>query len=269
VASLDRTKELRLRGVALITIVLGVELDVFGLMYERLASFMIENLDVRIACTILEAGCGSGQLTLPFVRKLEQIKKDFRYIAYDLFAGPYEGDLRDFNRMVREERLQRFIMTIKGRVQSMGIIEDGSVDLIISNELFPDLNRTSLGKTLHEFYRILKPNGQMAHGALNPVSENESQALLIESNAYSRETTQPRPEWFSPYSDEVAVLMHQAGFKNIIVKYFETKVKLDYGKATEQLKKWNIDPAFIEKRGDDIKRFGLELPMEHVTFCKK
>ena len=230
---------------------------------------MIDNLDVGKTCTILEAGCGSGQLTLPFVRKLEQIKKDFRYVAYDSFDGPYEGDLRDFNRMIREERLQRFIMTTKGRVENMEMIEDQSVDLIISNELFPDLNRTSLGETLQEFYRILKPNGQMAHGELSPISENERQTLLIESNAYSLETTQPRPEWFSPCSDEIAALMHKTGFKNIIVKYFETKVKMNYERAIEQLKKWKIDPAFIERRRDDIKRFGLELPIEHVIFCKK
>lgn len=248
---------------------LGVELDMFRLMYERLASFMIDNLDVGKAHTILEAGCGIGQLTLPFVRKLEQIKKDFRYVAYDFFAGPYEGDLRDFNRMVREERLQRLIMAIQGKVESMGMIEDESVDLIISNELFPDLDRTSLATTLQELYRILKPNGQMAHGELSPISENERQTLLIESNAYSLETTQPRPEWFSPCSDEVAALMHKTGFKNIIVKYFETKVKMNYERALEQLKKWKIDPVFIERRRDDIKRFGLELPMEHIIFCKK
>jgi len=244
-------------------------LDMFRLMYARLASFMIDNLDVGKAYTILEAGCGIGQLTLPFVRKLEQIKKDFRYDAYDFFAGPYEGDLRDFNRMVREERLQRLIKAIEGKVESMGMIEDESVDLIISNELFPDLDRTSLAKTLQELYRILKPNGQMAHGELSPISENERQTLLIESNAYSLETTQPRPEWFSPCSDEVAALMHKTGFKNIIVKYFETKVKMNYERALEQLKKWKIDPVFIERRRDDIKRFGLELPMEHVIFCKK
>jgi ubiquinone/menaquinone biosynthesis C-methylase UbiE len=230
---------------------------------------MIDNLDVGKAHTILEAGCGIGQLTLPFVRKLEQIKKDFRYVAYDFFAGPYEGDLRDFNRMVREERLQRLIMAIQGKVESMGMIEDESVDLIISNELFPDLDRTSLATTLQELYRILKPNGQMAHGELSPISENERQTLLIESNAYSLETTQPRPEWFSPCSDEVAALMHKTGFKNIIVKYFETKVKMNYERALEQLKKWKIDPVFIERRRDDIKRFGLELPMEHIIFCKK
>jgi hypothetical protein len=34
-------------------------------------------------------------------------------------------------------------MVIQDKVESMELIEDESVDLIISNELFPDLNRSS------------------------------------------------------------------------------------------------------------------------------
>jgi ubiquinone/menaquinone biosynthesis C-methylase UbiE len=238
-------------------------------MYERLAGFMIDNLDLQKTDAVLEAGCGAGQLTLPFVKKLGQISRDFRYVAYDSFTGPYEDDLKDFNRMVREERLQKLITVIQGKVESMGMMEDESIDLIVSNELFPDLNRNSLGKTLREFYRILRPNGQMAHGELNPISENESQALLIEANAYSSETTQPPPEWFSPCSDEVSALMHKTGFKNIMVKYFETKVRMNYAEAMKQLRKWKIDPAFIDQREDDIKRLGLEFPIEHIIFCMK
>jgi ubiquinone/menaquinone biosynthesis C-methylase UbiE len=238
-------------------------------MYERLVGFMIDNLDLQKTNIVLEAGCGAGQLTVPFVKKLGQINRDFRYVAYDAFAGPYKDDLKDFKRMVREERLQKLVTVIQGKVESIEMMEDESVDLIVSNELFPDLNRNSLGKTLREFHRILRLNGQMAHGELNPISENESQALLIEANAYSSETTQPPPEWFSPCSDEVSALMHKTGFKNIMVKYFETKVRMNYAEAMKQLRKWKIDPVFIDQRGDDIKRLGLVFPIEHVIFCKK
>jgi ubiquinone/menaquinone biosynthesis C-methylase UbiE len=240
----------------------------FKSMYERLVGFMIDNLDLQKTNTVLEAGCGAGQLTLPFVKKLAQISEGFRYVAYDAFGGPYEDDLKDFSRMVREEGLQKLVTVIQGKVESMEMMEDESIDLIVSNELFPDLNRNSLGKTLREFHRILKPNGQMAHGELNPIPENESQALLIEANAYSSETKQP-PEWFSPCSDEVSALMHKSGFKNIMVKYFETEVRMNYVEAMKQLRKWKIDPVFIDRRGDDIKRLGLEFPIEHVIFCSK
>jgi len=239
------------------------------LMYERLAEFMIENLDLTRVSAILEAGCGSGQLTLPFLNKIKKIKENFRYIAFDISAGPYEGDLEILTEKVQKERLKKLIVPIKGDVRNMKAIEDESIDLIISNELFCELNRDSLEKTLKEFYRILRQDGQMAHGELNPIPENDAQRLVIEANAYSLETMQPKPEWFSPFSDEVAALMHKIGFKNIRVKYFETNVKMDYETAIKKLKEWKTDPAFIQRRLNDIKRHGLEYPMEHVIFCEK
>jgi len=170
---------------------------------------------------------------------------------------------------VRKEKQKKFIVPIKGDVRNMKAIEDESVDIIISNELFCELNRDGLEKTLREFYRILRPNGQMVHGELNPIAENDAQRLVIEANAYSRETMQPKPEWFSPFSDEVAALMHKIGFKNIRVKYLETHVKMDCETAIKKLKEWKTDPAFIQRRLNDIKRYGLEYPMEHVIFCRK
>ena len=239
------------------------------LMYERLAEFMIENLDLTRVSAILEAGCGSGQLTLPFLNKIKKIKENFRYIAFDISAGPYEGDLEILTEKVQKERLKKLIVPIKGDVRNMKAIEDESIDLIISNELFCELNRDSLEKTLKEFYRILRQDGQMAHGELNPIPENDAQRLVIEANAYSLETMQPKPEWFSPFSDEVAALMHKIGFKNTRVKYFETKVKMDYEAAIKKLNEWKTDPAFIQRCLSDIKRYGLEYPMEHVIFCEK
>jgi hypothetical protein len=63
--------------------------------------------------------------------------------------------------------------------------------------------------------------------------------------------------------------MHKTGFKNIEVKYFETNVKMGFSEAIEKLREWKIDPAYIEKHLNDLKRYGLEYPMEHVIFCEK
>jgi ubiquinone/menaquinone biosynthesis C-methylase UbiE len=234
-----------------------------------LADFIIENLDFERISVILEAGCGSGQLTIPFVRKVNEIKENFKVIAFDISSGPYEGDLDVLKERIEKEKLDKFVVTVKGDVRDMKAIEDERIDLIISNELFCDLDRKGLESVLMEFYRILKPNRQMAHGELNPTAENEAQKLLIEANAYSLETLQTKPEWFSPFSDEVAALMHKIGFKNIKVEYFETHVKMNFNKAIEKLKEWKTDPAFIERRLNDLKRYGIEFPMEHVIFCEK
>jgi len=239
------------------------------LMYERLAEFFINNLDLRSTFVVLEAGCGRGQLTIPFAKKLNKIKEKFKIIAFDISAGPYEGNLEILKERMKKEKLDKFIAVVKGDVRDMEAIEDESIDLIISNELFCDLDRKGLESALMEFYRILRPNRQMAHGELNPAAENEAQKLLIEANAYSLETLQPKPEWFSPFSDEVAVLMHKIGFKNIKVEYFETNVKMNFNKAIEKLKEWKTDPAFIERRLNDLKRYSMEFPIEHVIFCGK
>jgi len=54
-------------------------------MYERLAAFLVENLDFDNVSTILEAGCGSGLLTLPFARKIMQRQRMENRQAYFFF----------------------------------------------------------------------------------------------------------------------------------------------------------------------------------------
>ena len=142
-------------------------------MYDRLADFLVENLDLIRASVILEAGCGSGQLTLPFAEKVVKIKQKCKIIAFDISSGPYMGRLDLLKEKVRERRLERVVTAIEGDVRNMEAIDEESVDLIISNELFCDLDRQGLGMALKEFFRILKADGQMAHGMLSPVPENE------------------------------------------------------------------------------------------------
>lgn len=230
---------------------------------------MVKNIDFREVSVILEAGCGSGQLTIPFAKKVMAILEEFKIIAFDVSIGPYRGALKVLREQIKREGLEKFVIPLKGDVRNMKTMDKKSVDLIISNELLCDLNRKRLEKTLKEFYRVLKPNGQMAHGEFNPVAENAAQKLLIEADSYSMETLTRRYEWFSPFSDEVAALMHKIGFKDITVKYFETNVHLPFNDAVKQLEEWKVSPTFIEKRMKELKKYGLEFPMEHIIFCKK
>jgi ubiquinone/menaquinone biosynthesis C-methylase UbiE len=238
-------------------------------MYERLADFLFKSINFHRVSVILEAGCGSGQLTIPFAKKVMVILEEFEIIAFDVSTGPYKGTLKMLKERLKKEGLEKFVIPLEGDVRNMKAIDKESVDLIISNELFCDLDREGLERALKEFYRILKHNGQMAHGELNPVPENNAQKLLMEADSYSMETLTPKYEWFSPFSDEVAAIMHKIGFKDITVKYFETNVRLPFNEAIKQLKEWNINPTFIEKRMEELKKHGLELPIEHVIFCKK
>jgi len=237
-------------------------------MYKRLAGFLAENLDLERISTIIEVGRGRGQFTIPFAKEIMKTQKNFKIVAYDSSSGPYEGDLDILKRRIRKERLESFVTTVEGDVRNMKEMDDESFDLIVSNELLCDLDRGGLERALQEFHRILKSNGQMAHGELSPVPENEAQKLLIEANAW-QENLRSKPEWFSPYSDEVAALMHKISFKNVRVKYFETNVKMSCNEAINRLKRWKTDKTFIQNHLSDLKKNGLQLPLEHVIFCEK
>jgi ubiquinone/menaquinone biosynthesis C-methylase UbiE len=239
-------------------------------MYERLAVFLVDNLDFGNLSTILEVGCGSGQLTVPFVRKVTLIKPSFRVIALDLSTGPYGGHMDVLKSRLREERLERLVTPVNADARNMDAIAGDSVDLLVSNETLCEFDRIGLDMALREFHRVLKPGGQMVHGELIQAFENDAQRLMIEANLHSLETSLPKPEWVSPFSDEVAAFLHRIGFRDIVVRYFETNVKFRrLNMALRKLKQWHIDPMFIREHFQDIKRYGLEYPMEHLIFCRK
>ena len=129
------------------------------LMYERLAEFMIENLDLTKVSVILEAGCGSGQLTLPLFSKIKKIKENFKYVAFDISAGPYEGDLEILKERIQKERQKKLIVPIKGDVRNMKAIEDESIDLIISNELFHPKRGLEIREIICKPRTMMGPSG--------------------------------------------------------------------------------------------------------------
>ena len=265
-----RSGRRKISGVSMQSIGL-VELEkAVKMMYERLAVFLVENLNLKKVSTILEAGCGSGQLTIPFVRTVMRVKSNFRVIALDLSVGPYKGHLDNLKSRIREEKLDELVTPVNVDVRNMDAIANESVDLVVSNETLCELDRNGLEMALREFYRVLRPDTQMVHGELIQAFEDDAQRLVIEANLHSLETSLPRPEWVSPFSDEVAALLHKIGFRDITVKYFETNVKFrGFDAALRKLEEWHIDPVFVKEHLQDIRRYGLEYPMEHLIFCRK
>ena len=239
-------------------------------MYERLAVFLVENLDLKQVSTILEAGCGSGQLTMPFVREVMRIKPNFRVIALDLSEGLYKGHLDILKTRLQKEKFEELVTPVNADVRNIGVIANESVDLVVSNETLCELDRNGLEMALREFHSVLKSGGQMVHGELIQAFENDAQRLVIEANLHSLETSLPKPEWVSPFSDEVAALLHKIGFRDITVKYFETNVKFrGFNSALRKLEEWHIDRVFVKEHLQEIRKYGLEYPMEHLIFCRK
>jgi len=237
-------------------------------MRDKLIDFILENLDIKFS-VILEASCGEGQLTIPFIKKIMEHIDNFSIIAYDLSTGPYSKSLGILKKKIEKEGFQDLVTIIQGDVRNMEVIEDETIDFIFSNDLFCDLNRIGLEKTLNEFYRILKHKGQMAHAEYAPFPENFAQKLFIDADIHSLDTSEPKPDWFSPTSDEIAVLMHKIGFKDITIKYFQTGIHINFEEALKAFKEWTVDPKFIERHKEDLRKFGIETPIEHVVFCSK
>ncbi|MFQ6124463.1 MAG: methyltransferase domain-containing protein [Candidatus Heimdallarchaeota archaeon] len=236
-------------------------------MYNRLVDFMLEKIDLNRVSTVLEAGCGSGRLTIPLA---ERGGEKWVVIAYDLFMGSYKKSLEILRETIQKKDLDHIVKIIIGDVRNMKGIKNETVDLIVSNELFCDLDLHGLETTLLEFYRILRFKGQMVHAELVSIPENKAQEFFIKADySYSLETMTLQPEWFSPSADEVATLLHKTGFTKINVNYFETNLKLNFNAALKRLKEWNVDPSFTTTYEKELRRYGLEFPMEHVISCEK
>jgi hypothetical protein len=62
--------------------------------------------------------------------------------------------------------------------------------------------------------------------------------------------------------------MHKIGFNDITVKYFETGIKMGYKEAVAYLKRW-VKQDFIKTHQKQLRKHGIEFPIEHVIFCKK
>ena len=228
----------------------------FEKYYSRLAQFMVDLVDIQDNPVILEAGSGSGALTVPLLSLLNPYSV---YICYDLYAGVYEKSLQAIKK--------RADTIVVGDVRNMSF-HSNTVDAIISNELLCELARSDTKKAVTEFYRILKQGGIFIHGDLSPYPENRAQQLVILADKYSAEPVFPK-EWFSPPADELAGMLHQIGVSSIGVSYFEESLTFEGETAFEQVQSWVTKPEFFEKYGDDLKEYGLEYPMEQVVYCQK
>lgn len=181
-------------------------------------------------------------------------------MCYDLYAGTYKKYLQEI-----QKRLN--LPLIVGDVRSMSF-HDESVGTILSNELLCELTREDARKAVNEFYRVIEKGGTFVHGVLSPYPENRAQELVIIADAYSAEPIFPR-EWFSPPADELAGMLHEAGFSHIHVHYFEEVLTFKGEAAFDRIEKWVTKPEFLEKYSKEVEEYGLEYPMEQVIWAQK
>ncbi len=222
--------------------------------YDRLADHFVREIGSEGVRTILEAGCGRGELTMPLLRKLPI---STRMIAVDSSKGPYAGWLNELAARLRRRGLEKRVSVVESDVRRLAEVDEESVDVIVSNELVCDLPRKAqLEKALREFYRVLRPGGIMVHGEWLSCPTAGPDHLLIKHH----------PSW-TP--DQLFVRMRDAGFHGFRVTYYDTTIHLGYENAIGELRTWGATDRMLKRYDKMIKRQGMELPFEHVIHCKK
>lgn len=230
--------------------------------YALLAEFFLEQVG-RGPATILEAGSGRGQLTFPL---LALLRRRVRLTTVDSSKGPYEGSLEQFRSDMKKQGLDFSIKVVKSDVRKMGGVRDASVDALISNELLCDLrDEGQLSRALREFHRALRPGGVMVHGEWSSCPANRSQGMTIKADSPTGTATPSR--FWNP--DELFAVMRHVGFEKFSSTYFETTMKLEYPAAIEELQNWGVRESFLKRNDSSLRRYGIELPFEHVVRCRK
>lgn len=236
--------------------------------YESIIDVIVRDLDFpRGCCRILELGAGRGQLTVPLAKRVPRL---CRIYTLDSYQGPYRGDYRILKRVLHSEKLTSKVTPLAGDIRDLSGFGDESFDMIVSNELFCELKRAELKRASKEFFRLLRLKGCMAHGDLSPVPEHPSQRLLVDMDSSSKWSASPsRGGWFSPTSDEVASMFHEAGFSEVRTVYVEMNIHYTAEEAKRQLSIWGARRKFLKVFSGVLETHGIDIPMEYIVFCRK
>lgn len=222
--------------------------------YDRLADHFVREIGSKRIRTILEAGCGRGQLTIPLLGKLPT---STRIIAVDSSRGPYTGWLNELATTLHRRRLGQRVRVLDSDTRHIRDVDNGSVDVVVSNELLCDLPRKAqLQNALKEFHRVLRPLGIMVHGEWSSYPTAGPGGLLIK-------------HWPSWTPDQLFILMRNVGFHSFRVTYFDTTIHLGYANAVEELRTWGWTERMLKDQEGLLKKHGIELPFEHLIRCEK
>lgn len=143
---------------------------------------------------VLDAGCGSGYLSLPIAARLAFGK----VICVDLS----DEMLSALERRARARGVDARVQALKAPVDSTGL-EDASVDLVVSNNLLHEMQDPAAA--VAEWKRLLKPGGRMA------LSDFRSTRLvrLIMSHGHGEKAS----NLFDV--GDLSSLLEQAGLENV------------------------------------------------------
>ena len=116
------------------------------------AEVILENLNICIGQTILDAGCGNGYMAKKFSKLVGNTGKIY---ALDLDKGSIDNFKKEIG---KKSNIDAFVGNITKRTD----LKDSSVDLIYLSTVFHIFSDSQIVVFENEINRILKPNAQLA-----------------------------------------------------------------------------------------------------------
>lgn len=105
----------------------------------------------------------------------------------------------------------------------------------------------------------------MVHGEWSSCPANRSQKITIKADS-SGGTSTPSKFW-NP--DGLFTIMDRLGFEQFSTTYFDTTMRMEYPVAVEELRNWGVRESFLRQNDGSLRRYGIELPFEHIVRCRK
>jgi len=207
--------------------------------------------------TILEVGCGRGQITIPLAERFPGAK----ITAVDRYRGPYSED-----RDQLAARLARAGAACRVRVIRADALEWiyhrklSQFDMVLSSEFLPELDAEQMTGFFEGCLRVLRPGGLTAHLFLSPKARNARQRLVIDADSDPRWTRYPPRQWFSPPPLQAVQNLTAAGFVATRAQRQLGGLAVRAGAARRLLKQWGVRPVFEKVYEGRIQKDGLELP---------
>ena len=206
---------------------------------------------------VLDAGTGFGLTTCEIARRIYEQKHRGKILSVDINPEAFEQA-----RKLLPSKLLDLVNFVKADLSNMPEIASESIDIVISTRTLADINSfpCRLTKAISEFYRILKPNGQVVLSdecpLLTPSNQEEEVAAkrwqLIK--AISHLTGRPHANEIKP--EDLDFHIHLVGFRECRWASFKgdkiSQQRIDHfvKSATElvaKIKDSRLKTAFLEE----------------------
>ncbi len=166
------------------------------IFFGRSRAALLEEIFARLRGdeVVLDAGCGSGYLSLPIAGKLATGMVLCLDLSDEMLAG--------LEKRAAKAGLSGRVRKIKAAAESSGL-DDGSVDLVVCNNVLHELS--DVDACIAEWARVLKPGGRMLISdfrATRPIK-------LMMSHRHGEEAHGP----FSP--EELEALLKKTGLEEV------------------------------------------------------